>query len=307
MKKAIIALVLLIAIGFIPIQQHSSVNIRSNYFDVCQQLIQADNWKKWEPEISANAGYLIHTQNSGNAFLIKTPGPAFKVTNTSANTFKVMVTRNHMEHHYFYTVAPGIKNNDATVVIDTKINIFKWLIAQVQSSVQPDAMILSLKSFMENAKLYYGFTINEKEVAQSYFAVKKETISLKNKFTEISKAVTDLNTFITQNNIKAIQPVTGSYYPYKPDSLQMLVGIPVNKQVNATGNIRLMRMPGGKVIVGDYTGKYNERQKIYAAMEKYIRDHSLQKQIPPFERYLNNKTPSADTDVVNMQVNFPVL
>jgi effector-binding domain-containing protein len=307
MKKAIIALVLLIVIGFIPIQQHNSVSIRSNYFDVCQQLMQADNWKRWEPEINGNAADQVHTQHFGSAFLIETPDQLFNITSISANTFKVIVTRNHVGHHYFYTVAPGIKNNDATVIIDAKTNVFKWLIAQFQPSAQPAALMLSLKSFMENPKQYYGFNISEKNVTESYFAVKKETISTKHKFPEIRKAAEELNTFIGENNIKAIQPVSGSYYPHKVDSLQILIGIPVNKQISSTSDITFMRMPGGKVIVGDYAGKYNERQKIYTAMEKYMQDHSLLKQVAPFERYLNNKVPESDTDIVNMQVNYPVL
>ena len=68
-----------------------------------------------------------------------------------------------------------------------------------------------------------------------------------------------------------------------------------------------MHMPGGKVVVGDYHGKYSERQKVYTAMEKYIQDHALQKQVAPFERYLDNKVPAGDNDMVNMQVNYPVL
>ncbi|MGF7041066.1 GyrI-like domain-containing protein [Mucilaginibacter lappiensis] len=307
MKKAIIALVILIVIGFIPFQQHSSVSIRSNYFDVCQQLIHAGNWKRWEPQINNYADHQISTQSFNSGFLIRTPSQIFNIKNVGANTFNVVNTLNHIEHHSFYTVVPEIKNSYATIVIDAKTNVFKWLISRFEPSAEPAYLMLSLKAFMENPRLYYGFTINEKNVAETYLAVKKETILTKNKYPEINKAANDINSFIAQSNIKAVSSLSGSYYPHQSDSLQILIGIPVNKQVNSTSAITFMHMPGGKVVVGDYYGKYSERQKLYTAMEKYIQDHDLKKQVLPFERYLNNKVPVGDNDMVNMQVNYPVL
>jgi effector-binding domain-containing protein len=307
MKKGIIVLVVLILVGFIPFQQRRTVSIKSNYFDVCQQLIAAGNWKRWVPEISSKAVTQIQTDTFNSGFLITTPNQAFKVKSISGNTYNVVRTLNHIDYHYTYTVVPAIKGNNTAVVIDAKTNVFKWLVSQIEQSAEPDALVLNLKSFMEDAKRYYGFTINEKNVAESYIAVKKETIATKNKYPEINKAVKGLNSFIEQNNIKAIQPIYGSYYPYKADSLQILIGIPVNKQLNPTTAVSFMRMPGGKVVVGDYQGKYGERQKVYAATEKYIQDHFLQKQIAPFERYLDNKVPANDSDIVNMQINYPVL
>ena len=307
MKKAVIVLAILIVIGFIPFQQHSSVSIRSNYFDVCQQLMNAGDWNRWEPEINSYTDNQISTQSFKSGFLIRTPNQVFNIKNVGANTFNVVKTRNHINYHCFYMVVPEIKNSYATVVIDAKTNVFKWLISRVEPSAEPAYLMLSLKAFMENPRLYYGFTIHEKNVAESYLAVKKETILAKNKYPEINKAANDIKNFIAQSNIKAVSSLSGSYYPHQSDSLQILIGIPVNKQVNSTPAITFMHMPGGKVIVGDYDGKYSERQKVYTAVEKYIQDHDLKKQVLPFERYLNNKAPAGENDIVNMQVNYPVL
>jgi effector-binding domain-containing protein len=285
MKKAVIVFILLIIIGFIPFQQHSSVNIKSNYLDVCQQLA---------------GGNQTQTQKFNM-------GGDFNITSISPNVFKATTNGSYINHYCFYTVVPEIKSNYTTVAIDAPTNVFKWLISQVQPSVKPAALITSLKTFMENARLYYGFNINEKDVAENYIAVKQETILTKNKFPEINKAVKDLNTFIAQNNARAIHALSCSYYPHRADSVQVLVGIPVNKQLKPTRDITCMRMPGGKMLVGDFNGRYIDRQKLYNAMEKYIQDHSLAKQIAPFERYLDNRIPASDSDSVNMQINYPVL
>ena len=309
MKKAVIILVLLIVIGFIPFQQHSSINIRSNYFDVCQQLISPDSWKRWQPDIrdKFNAANNSKVTADSTGFLISIPGQVFNVKNTNGNKFSVVRTVNFIDHHYAYTVMPDAENNNATVYIDVKNNVVKWLFSQFDPAEKNGDIIQQLKGFMEDAKQYYGFDISEKSVAESYLAVKKETIPAKNKYPAIINAAKELHVFIDQHHVKAVQALAGAYYSQKNDSLQILIGIPVNKQVAPSANIVFMNMPGGKVLVGDYNGKYGERQKIYSAMEKYIRDHSLLKQVAPFERYLNNKVPESDSDLVNMQVNYPVL
>ncbi|WP_183565676.1 GyrI-like domain-containing protein [Mucilaginibacter sp. SP1R1] len=307
MKKAVIVLFLLIIIGFIPFQQHSSVLIKSNYFDVCQQLNSPDNWKRWQTDIhnQLDKAHTVKTDTTG--FLINIPGRAFSVKNTDGNKFNVMISSNHIDHHYYYTVMPGaLPYSNTTILIDFKTNVGRWLLSQFTVS-DNTVVIQQLKAFMEDARLYYGFNINQKNVAESYIAVKKEIIPAKNKYPEMVKAATELHSFIAQNNIEATQALSGAYYTQKADSLQIMIGIPVNRQVNSTGCITFMHMPGGKMLVGDYTGKYSDRQKIYNAMEKYLQDHNLLKQIAPFERYLDNKVPSGDKDIVNMQVNYPVL
>jgi effector-binding domain-containing protein len=309
MKITFAVLVLLIIAAFIPFQQHASINIRSNYFDVCQQLRSADNWKRWQPDIRSQFDKTgqgkLTTDSSG--FLINIPDQVFKVENINANTFKVTRTLNHIDHPYFYTVNPGIAHDNTTVIIDVKNNVGKWLFSQFASSGDMLHLPGELKNFMENAKLYYGFNINEKDFDASSMAVKKETIAAKNKYTGMAKAVKDLHDFLNQNGIPSLSGLSGVCYPQKNDSLQILIGMPVNKALNSTGDITFMQMPGGKWLTGDYKGKYSGRQQLYNAMEKYMQDHSLSKQMAPIERYLDNKPPASDDDIVNMQVNCPVL
>lgn len=309
MKITFTVIVLLIIAVFIPFHQQASVSIKTSYFEVCQQLISANNWKRWQPDIRnelANAKQIKLTAD-GRTFLISIPGQSFEVENLSANSFKITKTRNHIAHQYNYTVMPDGADNNTTIVVDVKNNVGKWLLSKFDSAGNILDDLNALKKFMGDAKLYYGFNINEKNVDESYLAIKKETILTQNKYAAIARAAKDVHDFIVQNNLQAQQPLTGAYYPQKTDSLQILIGIPVNKQVNSTGGITFMHMPGGKWLIGDYKGKYSDRQQLYNAMEKYMQDHALLKQIAPVERYLDNKPPANDDDIINMQVNYPVL
>jgi effector-binding domain-containing protein len=308
MKIAVIVFVLLIIIAFVPFQQHASISIKSNYFDVCQQFTFADNWKRWQPDIKdgfyqAKQGKLT-TDSSG--FLISIPGQAFKVEHVSANRFKVIRTVKHVDYSYFFIAIPNVANSNTTIIIDAENTLGKWLFSKLNPPIDILDIPKQVKNFMENARLYYGFNINPKKVDESCFAVKKETVPAKDKYSEMAKVAKDLYAFLKQNNIHALQPPSGGYSLPKNDSLQILIGIPVNKQLNSTCDITFIHMPGGKMLVGDFKGTYSDRQKLYNAMEKYIQDHSLEKQIAPFERYLDNRIPASDSDSVNMQINYPV-
>jgi effector-binding domain-containing protein len=309
MKITFAVLVLLIIAAFIPFRQHASMSIRASYFEVCQQLALADNWKRWQPDIRNElAGAKQNKLTSdGRVFLISIPGQSFKVESMSANIFEVTKTQKHMACYYNYTVMPDVANNSTIIDVDVRNSIGKWLLSRVYSTSDILDDLTSLKRFMGNAKLYYGFNINEKDVDETYLAIKKETIPVRAKYMEMAHAAKEVRDFVTQNNIQAQQSLAGAYYLRGTDSLQMLIGVPVNKQLNSTGNITFMHMPGGKWLIGDYKGKYGDRQQLYNAMEKYMQDHALLKQIAPFERYLDNKPPAGDDDIINMQINYPVL
>ncbi|GAA3987312.1 GyrI-like domain-containing protein [Mucilaginibacter dorajii] len=307
MKKAIIVSVILVTAGLIPFSLQSSINIKAKYFDVCQQFAPSVGSSRWK-EILGLPEEQWQINNTSLGFSVHNTKQDIKVRAITANAFEVINNQHHISYRYLYTVIPGVTNaNTSTVIINHNTNGLKWLISQFSSSVSPSYLILCLKGFMENSKLYYGFAIKETTITARYMAVKKATIIAQNKYHQTAEAAQIVNNFINQNKLKAIAPLSASYYPYKTDSLQILVGLPVNKALTSTGGITFMQFHAGKMLVGNFKGRYADRHKIYAAMERYMDDHGLLKQIAPFETYLNNKIPTGDSDMVNMQLSYPVI
>lgn len=310
MKKVILLLTIVIIIAFVPFKKQININIKAPFYDVCQQLLKVDNWKKWQPDIHKNiitSPALISIKTSKNGFLITSPQQTFNIKYTSVNVFNVDRIIHHVNYKFNYVINPSLSNTNTTIIVSYKINLFKLLVAglSINDNLNP---VIDLKKFMEDPMLYYGFNIYEKQVPESHLLVKSKTVLVKNdRYVVMKNLVDELRGYAEKNNLATIQPVTAEYINKQPDSLQIVIGMPVNQKVKSTNNIIYMHMPAGKVIIGVYKGKYAERQKIYTGMEKYIQNFGLQKQVLPLEKYTDNKLPSSDTDIVNMQIYYPVL
>ena len=113
--------------------------------------------------------------------------------------------------------------------------------------------------------------------------------------------------YIKTNNLIKTGHASISYIPLSDDSFQITVGIPVNKSAAPGKEINCLSLPAkGRVLVGNYEGKFSERQKIYLAMSKYMTDHTLSAPAESFERYLNDSIPTSDSSVIRIELNYPV-
>jgi len=106
---------------------------------------------------------------------------------------------------------------------------------------------------------------------------------------------------------KQLSRFSVSYIPLQGDSLQLTVGIPVDKIASPMDSISCLSLPAtGRVLVGNYEGKFSDRKKIYNAMTKYLTDHHLSIPAESFERYLNDSLPTSDSSEIKMELNYPV-
>jgi effector-binding domain-containing protein len=88
--------------------------------------------------------------------------------------------------------------------------------------------------------------------------------------------------------------------------LELILGIPVNKFVKSSEDVKCVHIPKGRMLTGEYEGRFGERQKIYETFGKYARDHYLENVGAPFETYLNNKLPVSDSDIVHFKLYYPI-
>ena len=91
------------------------------------------------------------------------------------------------------------------------------------------------------------------------------------------------------------------------DSILFMTGIPTVTYAKPWGFINYMQMPmGGSLATTFFKGPYKEREKVYAAMEQFVKDKELSKASLPYEMLLNNQLPSSDTSMVSLKVCYPV-
>ncbi|SHN21405.1 hypothetical protein [Mucilaginibacter sp. OK098] len=300
-------LIILIAALIIPFNKQVTIKINASYFNCYQQLFTPGNWKKWQPDINKDSS--AYKENlSSNGFRIDISGKHFLVK--KQDSYNLLVTRvtDNNKLNYSFTIIPDSKGLTTTVAVTFKVNGLACLMKIFKDDDLNNTGITSFKNYMEDVRLYYGFLIKREQTPEKMVAVKRSTFLKSDLYRQSNMMQAKLNDFVSQNHLKVVYPLQLQYVSHKGDSLQILMGLPVNKKVAIINNsIEYMNMPRGKILAGYFKGIYKDKEKLYKAMQMYMNDNYIHPMIFPFERFENNKLPTSDTTLVEMQVMIPYM
>lgn len=302
-------LAVLIAGYFIIIPVEKSVVIHAPMFNTTAELRKPAEWIKWHPTLTAACidSNICSTvfDSSTNAFGIKSPqatinvsnrGPIFNVTETGDNNSS-----------YVYTIIPSIKDDSTSILIEAKQSLLQALFTGFSSKCYAAAAIDSLKSFMETPAKYYGFNIQLKPVLDSDVVTTTRKVIAANQFAALHDMLTDVTNYIIANHLTKTAPIMVHYQQKNNDSLDLMMGIPVNKSSAPAGNVSCMRLtPNGRMVTTYYKGSFSGRAAVYKAHQRYISDHFLRPAAVGFEKYLNNSMPVNDSSQVEILLCSPV-
>ena len=267
-KAAIPLLILLIIICLLPIPVtiQREVKIHGTLFDVSKQLTDIENWPNWYPRaamvglpivISANPAGLTYRQSDGYQEVLQS---LTAVPDTSADQTRV----------YWIRQAP----------------LRKWIL----SKIGPDYMqtgLDSLKSFLENPATLYGFPIAIVPVSDTLILTCQLRVLRPTKDSSLRVLSENLHSFCREEKI----PLKADYeYISFPggnkDSMDIAVGMPVEKTSAAKKNMQVLKLPAnGRLLTGSFTGSYARMKGLRAAMNKYLNDHHLSMVAEPMEKY----------------------
>ncbi|MEN0054588.1 MAG: hypothetical protein AAGC65_13025 [Mucilaginibacter sp.] len=308
-KKVIILAFLLITVivGFIPVTASVGVHINAQYVNLLQQLQVAHNWIKWQPQLK-QAGSDFKVDSTSQGFHIKAHGTVLKVKFDNSSSFTVTQLINDKQAEYNYTVGPDSSINNAIIIVSYKTNLLGYWRSKFSDQGIKDNPVWNVKAYMEDTQLYYGFKIERRQTEGKLMLVKKMTVPKTGWYSQSNQAQVALNNFINNNQLHPVDVVQVQVTNIPADSVQLMVGIAINKKANVAGTpLQLQQMPAGKILVGYYRGLYKNKQKIYGAMQLYIQDKYLHSLILPIEKFTDNKLPQSDNDIVNMQVIIPYI
>lgn len=185
------------------------------------------------------------------------------------------------------------------------MSIIDYIIPSLWESSLQETGIYRFKSYMEDTKQFYGFDIKPGFVDEKKILVKSKTVSLSEVYTEAATMQTDLHNFINIKHLKQKGTVMAQFIPKPGDSVQMMVGIPINEKIQSQNGFLYMYMPASKAIIASYEGKYQHKKEIYSALGKYMLDKFQHPKIAPFEVY-TYKMPIDSNDVVSFKLNYLV-
>lgn len=308
MKKIAILLTLLFVISaacFIPFSQQKTIIIKGSFFNVYQQLANSQNWAKWRSDLRQVRlidSTKISEKKMAKGFEISCTNLSISVSPTDGYSFKINEVNTGKTFQYQYSILPGKFQDQTQIILSQKTNPLKYLF-------RPNAFsrthIADLKNFMEDVQLYYGYEITKRRITDTAIIAVRKVVLAKNKLAEATKSLTLLKQYASINGLTQIQPFIAQFLPLSKDSLNVNVGLPVNKKTSAKKPVAFMQMPAGNSYTVRFHGRFIDRQKAYAALQRYFSDRQLQMPALPFETYMDNKLPLTDTDRVNIRISFP--
>ncbi len=309
MKIKFIVLAVLVALLsalFIPFNQQLTITVESPFLKTYTALLNPQSWENWRPDINrafhADSDK-VTVRKKNNSFSINTPDIELNIR-PAGNMFYIKERNYYDNFAYNYIVVPDKAADKTVMVINYRGSMIAYLFNKADKALA-GAQAEKFKRFMETDSLYYGYKATKIKVPGSNLIELSRLVVAKDKFVTAKVMMAQLQTYVKAHNIKQLQPVIAQYIPKGTDSTQVNVGLFVNQEVSAGHAVVFVKMPEhGKLLAVNYKGRFSERAKVYAAMQKYFTDHAYQSAILPFETYLNNKLPDADTDQVNIQINF---
>lgn len=308
-KKIILLAILLIIISpfLIPATQQKTIFIKASFFDVYTLLLKPDNWEKWRPDLQKivkKDSNKISIQKHAGAFNIKYADFELKV-HSGGEMFDVEDNSGNKTSYYSYLVVPQKDPKITSATVYRKTTLVNYMVGKLTQVSFADTHITDLKNFIETDSLHYGYNILKTKVPENDLIETKKEVLEKDKFKEAAKMFSLLQQYIKAHNAGQVRPVIAQFLARGKDSVQVNVGLFVNKELKASRDIAFVRMPkGGPLYVAKFNGKFNQRGKVYASLKQYFTDHGYQSAILPFETYLDNKLPVSDTSKINIQVNF---
>lgn len=296
---------------FIPIKQLNEILLEANFFNVLEQLNYPSNWKRWQPSLQQaynkdSASCRIKNDVANKAFSIEIPKHIFYVEKATPLTFEVREKIQNNLSVYAITVVSTILPNKTNIVTIRRISLFNYIFGNNKKNAA-DITASNLKAFIENPTAFYGYALSTESIIDTNVVVAERIVAAKNWRQELTGMYHNITDFIHANNLTVMQPKIASLKIISNDSIEIRAGIPVNKTALASGTIKCLKMPKGRMLVGEYKGPYSKRTTLLNAMEKYIRDHMMVSVALPYEKYLNDSIPATDTSIVKLKMYYPVL
>jgi len=299
--------IILIA-GLFPFNRQVAIKVKASYFNCYQQLFSIKNWKNWNPHLSKSFKNdpVIFKGNKGlSESKISTPEGDLWVKEQSSSTLLVKQDFKDDKLDYTIILVPDEHGFAAIVITTFKTNLIKFLMSAIQTHELEKMSISNFKNYMEDVKQYYGFNIKEHFESEKMTIVKSKTIATGNVYAEVAEMQKQLRNYISIKHLKTDGSVIAQFYKKSDDSLRMIIGLPVDKEIKADNGFINMRIPQTKVLTANFNGKYCDKQKIYAAMFRYVQDRFLHPKIAPLE-FFKNKFPTGDSDEAGFQLCYPI-
>lgn len=305
MKKTLIALVLLAMFAlagmylFIPgkIQIKTGISLNAAQAGVYRTLLSDSGWSKWWP------GEIPFAYNE-QSYLIR--GNIF-------NVFDIGI----------YTNKDTINSRLELVLVKADTMTILWKAEQVSSNnpfrrfrqyrhaketeKNMNAILQSMKTFLQKKENIYGFDIRETFVRDSVLISTRRTFDHYPNAQEVDAMIQSLKKYIVQNN--AIENNLPMLNVLKVDNFhyEAMTAIPVDKELPQTNEFApKFLLKGGYILEAEIQGGPFTIENSLKEFENYRSDYKLMPAAIPYQLLVTDRVKEADTTKWITRLYYPV-
>ena len=312
----IIFLLVLICSYFIPVTRQKQVFVANTFENIISSVTDLRHWTKWNSEVRQawrkdSSACQFRKDPASPVSTIDVPGRKISITALSFLLYQIEETHSHGASVFTFSITPYVGNgqprsqHNSTIAYAHTTNLLSVLLPFLDYGSFAEKTIADLVSYLQDNSRFYGFPIELKQAADTFFLTQKARVSKNEFFTRIPAVFTSLEQFAKDN-----QCIPGhrniSFGLPNNDSLDILAGVNIDKIANGDGTSNFMQLPSGQILLtGYFQGPFFNRPLLYKAMEKYLLDHQLVKGGASFEKYLS-PLPLSDSSMIQVELSYPL-
>lgn len=306
MKKILLGLVLLLVVAlaavylFIPgrIKMKASISINAALPGVNRVLANDSNWNKWWPGTTS--------------FTYKEQ--VYTIRGRILNAFDIVIHNN--QDSLYGRIDLVIAKVDTTTIVwnaeqVSSTNPFKRfaeyrLAASTKKNMQ--AILNSMKAYLEKTENIYGFNINETKVIDSVLISTRRSFDHQPAVQDVDAMIQSLKKYIAQNRsleknlpMLNVHQVDSSHY-------EVMTAIPVDRQLPSTSEfVSKFLLKGGNILEAQIQGGPHTIENALKEFENYRSDYNYASPAIPYQLLVTDRMKEQDTAKWVTKLYYPVL
>ena len=305
MKKIFIILVLLAVLAlaavylFIPekIKIEATVSLEAAFPAVSRTLIDENNWRKWWPGETPFA-------YSNQTYAIK--GKFFNVFDIDIYSDKDTIN-SQMELVLVTTNTMTILWNTQLPSSNDPFKRFKRYQQVKQTEKNMNAILQSLKTFLQKKENIYGIDIRESLVKDSALISTRRQFDHFPNVQEVDSMIQSLKKYISQNNaIEKNSPML-NVFDLGNSRYEAMTAIPVDKALPKTNEFApKFLLKGGNILEAQIQGGPYTIAKGLKELENYRADYKFNSPAIPYQLLVTDRSKEPDTTKWITRLYYPV-
>lgn len=268
---------------------------------VFEFLTHQKQWKKWWPGKLTTADSQFQYKNK-----------LYQIRRTSNDEVLVTISDSALsvDTHLFFMATDMYSTKISwTVAKKIGLNPFSRLNTYWQlKSISQDLndILQHLKHFLESDRNIYQLEVKISKVKNPIILATKTVAPRYPETEEIYQMVAQLKKEVQKQHGAANGPPMLNVHQTAKNSFEIMVGIPVNETVKASGNTFINTMVLGNMMEAQVKGGLNTVRNALNELETYKKDHKLVSPAIPFESLITNRSVEKDTAKWITKIYYPI-